>query len=1144
MKKMLMAICAVSLSFLAWADTWTDPSTGITWTYTIIKYSDRDSEARVDGADPTEGDIDIPSVLGGHPVTSIGDVAFSECADLTGVMIPSGVTDIGYRTFERCSGLTNVTISSSVRNIGNYAFAGCRGLTSVTIPEGVTHIGLGAFSTCTGLEDVSIPSSLLTIEESVFSDCASLTNVTIPFGVTSIGYGAFHWCFGLTNVMISSSVTNIGDNAFSECSGLTNVTIPDGVTNIGAQAFHSCVKLSSVTIGSGVVSIGFGSFAYCIALETVDIPSGVESIGENAFTFSGLTSVEIPATVTIVGSQAFQGCRNLTSARMSSGLTEISRRMFVGCDGLVDVVIPLSVRSVGGEAFSGCNKLTAIDIPAGVTNISTQAFSHCNKLTSVTIPAGVLTIGTEAFRDCSNLDAIQFEGAPPDGVAAAQFKQDATIRYNIENKDEWEPVVLTCGWSNARPYYVTPLLDGGPYTEMVGGIEWTFGVQDGTACIGYGWQYRAVSEDVTGEITIPAELGGRVVRRLSVGAFLNCKKLTAVEIPSTVTTIEEGSFEHCNGLLSVELPAGLVSIGDYGFHDCSSLGAIKIPASVKIVGSCAFQGCTKLTMVGLSSGVTSIGAYAFKACGDLACLTMPASVSSVGENAFLNCSSLNALDFEGAPQTGVAAASVKTDAAIRYNVAYEAQWLPVITACGWTNAQPYTPSLPDGGPYKETVGGVEWTFMVTNGEASVGAKTSSGTAIPQSTVGPVVIPTTLGGRTVTGIGSSAFGDCRQLKGVTIPEGVTSIGHSAFYCTEAITELGIPTSVTNIEEGAFYACFGLKDIHVAEGNQCYVSVDGVLYTRDGTSLICCPAAKTSVSLLTSVTNICSAAFGECSGVESITLPPNLATLGNLVFYSCRVTTLTFPSSVIRVGGNMFPGCDCLETVYFEGLPPDNLNYEEFLNWQGFGKPKRVIAIRYNAAYEKEWQAIIKERGLTNAQPYQPEPSVPGDPGAVVSGDPESGYVIAPSEGKKSVEVTIPAGVGPEKVTVILGTGVETVKPNGAMVKIVKGTNDITDYLNVPEADASGTVDLTKAAVKEEIVKEALDPAKGAEIVLNAEAPSLTTAETKPGLTYTLHEGATPGGMNPGDSKLGDGKPWTPNITIKGGASGFYSIGVTK
>jgi len=291
----------------------------------------------------------------------------------------------------------------------------------------------------------------------------------------------------------------------------------------------------------------------------------------------------------------------------------------------------------------------------------------------------------------------------------------------------------------------------------------------------------------------------------------------------------------------------------------------------------------------------------------------------------------------------------------------------VLAALGVWAADP----KPEGGPYKEKVEGVEWTFFVTNGEARVGTGTGY-SAVPETTKGAITVPSELGGRAVTGVGNSAFSSCMELTGVTIPEGVMSLGHTLLYLNSKITELTIPASVTNIAEGAFYACFALQSIRVAEGNQHYMSPDDVLYTKDGTSLVCCPAAKKSVSILTSVTNICSEAFGECHELEEITLPPNLATLGNLVFYCCTITELTFPSSVIRVGTNMFPGCRNLDVAYFEGLPPDNLHYQDFLVRQGFGEPYHIIAIRYNVAHYAEWQGIIKERGLTNARPYNPVP----------------------------------------------------------------------------------------------------------------------------------------------------------------------------
>ena len=164
--------------------------------------------------------------------------------------------------------------------------------------------------------------------------------------------------------------------------------------------------------------------------------------------------------------------------------------------------------------------------------------------------------------------------------------------------------------------------------------------------------------------------------------------------------------------------------------------------------------------------------------------------------------------------------------------------------------------------------------------------------------------------------------------------------------------------------------------------------------------------------------------------------------------------------------------------------------------------------------------------------------------MVTGNPVSGFVIKPSEGKTAVEVTIPQGVDAAKVTVEVSPKVASVKPNGAKVKIVSGGADITEFLNVPAADGNGVVDLAKATVKEEIVKEAMDVEKGAEIELNAADPKLTTPNTRKGLFYQLREGETLNGMKDGDSKVGDGQPWSPEITVKGGNSAFYSIGVGK
>ena len=171
-----------------------------------------------------------------------------------------------------------------------------------------------------------------------------------------------------------------------------------------------------------------------------------------------------------------------------------------------------------------------------------------------------------------------------------------------------------------------------------------------------------------------------------------------------------------------------------------------------------------------------------------------------------------------------------------------------------------------------------------------------------------------------------------------------------------------------------------------------------------------------------------------------------------------------------------------------------------------------------------------------------PSLSGDDGATVRGDAEDGWVVVPSANKTDVVVTIPEEIRAEKVTVEVGVDVATVVHNGANVRVVKNGHDITAYLDISD---NGRVALVATAtVKPEIVREPLDPSKGAVIDLDPDSPTLTTSATRPGLTYTLREGVTLKMMSDGASKVGDGRPWTPPITVKGGPCGFYTIKVEK
>ena len=144
------------------------------------------------------------------------------------------------------------------------------------------------------------------------------------------------------------------------------------------------------------------------------------------------------------------------------------------------------------------------------------------------------------------------------------------------------------------------------------------------------------------------------------------------------------------------------------------------------------------------------------------------------------------------------------------------------------------------------------------------------------------------------------------------------------------------------------------------------------------------------------------------------------------------------------------------------------------------------------------------------------------------------------------IFIPEGVEPENVTVEVAATVETVTANGANVKVMNKGHDIAGFLDLASVTSSdGVINLAEAKVKDDVVKEALDTASGADIKLSLTDPSITTANTRPGLKYTFVEGQTIEELAPTEQyKWGDNTPFKPTPSIKGGTSGFYTIKVEK
>ena len=456
-------------------------------------------------------------------------------------------------------------------------------------------------------------------------------------------------------------------------------------------------------------------------------------------------------------------------------------------------------------------------------------------------------------------------------------------------------------------------------------------------------------------------------------AFEGCSSLKSVNLGNGLTKVGNSAFYQCTALTSVTGGSNLKTIGVGAFQECTKLATITIPAKVATICNYAFYDCSSLSNVTIPASVTTIGQFAFA----------NTAVKTITFNGTLAQWNLIAIGQDITPDNNVKVSCTEkdaTDCRIAYSTdGIMVSWSEVAGAQGYTVYRKPTFGISayvsianvTGLSYTDTTAnaGVIYTYAVKAYSSSNDYGIAYGSPMVAGNDGTIrsqdglweyyliddktivivngeyydtgnnrdwqycaayygsetdlVIPSTIDGYTVVGIGQEAFSELNFLESVDIPNSVTSISEHAFYNCASLTSITIPDSVTSIGGAAFSGCTALTDLTIPD------SVASI-----GSNAFYACTSLTSVTILGNVIFFSGSPFRDCSAIKEFTvhynpdcnyapvasqittviIPDGITSVGEFAFDGCTtLTSITIPDSVTSIGDSAFSGCTSLTSI---------------------------------------------------------------------------------------------------------------------------------------------------------------------------------------------------------------------------------------
>lgn len=411
--------------------------------------------------------------------------------------------------------------------------------------------------------------------------------------VTTIPLKGFYDCKNLQSVIMADSITEVENSAFRNCSSLYASKLSNELSKIASSTFDGCKNLKKVVMPYGLKSIENYAFFDCTALTEINLPETLEYIGERAFRgCSSLQSLHIPAKVNRMGTKLIAYTDSLTTLTVDSDnaayksennciIKKEDSSLILGCK---TSIIPDYVTKLDEYCFAYCKLLDNITIPKSVTEIQSYAFEKCTSLKNVVFEDGLKVICDNAFKDCTSLQSIRLPASFESATGGAFYGCKNLTELCVDDSNPLYTSIENC------------IIEKANNTVIIGCAESV--IPDGTTAIG---EKAFVGVQIK-TINIPDTIE-------KIGKFAFSESTLETVYLHDGLSIDESAFMKCKNLSSVRLPSDLKNISKNMFCECSSLKSIVLPASVEKICVSAFERCQIVVI--LPKTIQTIEADAF-----------------------------------------------------------------------------------------------------------------------------------------------------------------------------------------------------------------------------------------------------------------------------------------------------------------------------------------------------------------------------------------------------------------------------------------------------------------------------------------------------------------------------------------------------